>query len=616
MNLVFITLEVEHFRCFVARQVFRLSPSPGLWFLRGTNEVEPQLGSNGSGKSSLFEALCWLLFGRTSQGLKNTDIKPWQGKGVPKVTLHIEIDGTPHTITRTAKTNGLQIDGKEVGPEEAAKLVGLSFDVLINTLFLAQGQPLFFDRTPKEKLQLFTDVLPLERWEERSDRAAKRVKELSALESEMNGELVGLRTALEQNAALLKRAQEDSAAWQQEQEGRAERATAEIKVLEGQLETQQLSLNEVDLAHDGAWTKLREMRGDLGKLQAAVDAAQQKVNAAENEQQVIEREIERLRKELQELGEADNCPVCAQPIKGTGFGKHKTEVKRKVTGLEQQLTRFLPEELTEALDEAMDTHGKFLKGLRLTEQRTDELQSRLNMLNPSVGRLQAQITAAKDTLRERQGESNPYVDQVQGLRRQKSKLETEIGALEADVIKAQQQIERVSFWVKGFKDVALYLIEEVTQELEAVTNSILGEVGLAGWQVLYDIERETKSGTVQRGVNVTVVPPKDYIGGERTTPIKWESWSGGESQRLRLVGALALSEVLLSHAGVNTNLEVFDEPGKYISGAGINDLCKYLSDRAKTQGKTVWLIDHLVREGAVFAGTTGVRKTAKGSIVS
>src|SRR5512135_1806856 len=120
MRLKFLNITLKNFRSFTAAQTLNLSlDTNGVIFMRGRNDVEPQLGANGAGKSSVWHALCWCLYGKTPEGLRNTDIKPWTGKEAPTVTLAIKINGQHYTITRRAITNGLTINEEEVGAEEA-----------------------------------------------------------------------------------------------------------------------------------------------------------------------------------------------------------------------------------------------------------------------------------------------------------------------------------------------------------------------------------------------------------------------------------------------------------------------------------------------------------------
>lgn len=615
MKIRFETLEIEHFRSFSAKQTLHLSPSPGLWFLRGVNELSAAMGANGSGKSSLFEAVSWVLYGQTSKKLKNTDVKPWEGKGTPRGLLTLQVDGEKREVERTAKTNGLKIDGKECGPEEAAKLVGMSFEVFTNALYFPQGLDLFFDRTPKEKLQLLMEVLPIDKWEERSGRAAAKVKELEATRSELVGELSGLQQAVEQNQQLLSRAKQSAKDWLREQEQRVAAARVAMETRRTQLEKDEDVLGKLELELDENWVRVREMRADFVSVRKTADSARRQYEDEERGITQAEREVRELQRELKDLSKAQTCPTCGQPIKGKDLKGHKQELEARIAELEEKISGGVSPNITKLWKGAAGALKNFEAQLSEAEEKTDALQRKINVIRPGVEQLRAALVALADASNASEAQVNPYTKQIADLRKHQKALEADVEAAKEDQAKVERSIERNRYWIKGFKEVALYLIEEFLQELEAATNTILGEIGLADWRVLYAVERETKSGTTQKGINVMILPPQ-LSGNAKSNPIRWECWSGGEEQRLRIVGALALGEVLLRHAGVEANLEILDEPAKYIGGSGVEELCSYLSDRARSQGKTVWLVDHIAREGAVFAGTTVVRKTKTGSILS
>lgn len=608
MRLELLEVTIQWFRSFAEPQTLRLD-LPGLWFMRGRNEVEPALGANGSGKSSVWDAVTWCLYARTASGLKAPDIKPWTKGKTPQVELLLAFDGEEHTITRTAVTNGLKIDGKEVGSEEAASLIGMEFDVFVNTVLQAQGQPLFFDRTPKEKMQLFTDVLQLEKWEERSKRATERVRELERTESEINGELSATEATIEQAKARLVRAQEDSEVWEADRRDRVKRAEEEFGQLRFELQREKQALGEAELAADSAGTELKALRHKVEEATTRIEELAQQAMRQQLQRDSVRREVKAAEQEFAQLGSATDCPTCGRPLKGTSLAKHQEELERKTETLRRELMKAerAAQQASEPLAKAKDAHSRNAKLMRELDDKEDRARTEAKRRASAVGELTAQMRAVESRKAERKDERNPYVDQVAELRRDVSKQEREREDLRSDLVAAQGAILRAKFWVKGFKDVQLYVIAEVLEELELTTNAVLTEVGLHDWRVRYDVEKETKAGTIQRGLNVTILSPFN------ATPVRWESWSGGEGQRLRIVGALALSEVLLNRAGVTCNIEILDEPTRHLSGEGVRDLCSFLSERAKALGKTVFLVDHAAREGASFAGAVTVVKTKQGS---
>ena len=64
MKLHFVDIKIEGFRSFAKPITVSLDQAPGLYLISGDNQLEPELGGNGVGKSSLMEALFWVFYGR------------------------------------------------------------------------------------------------------------------------------------------------------------------------------------------------------------------------------------------------------------------------------------------------------------------------------------------------------------------------------------------------------------------------------------------------------------------------------------------------------------------------------------------------------------------------
>jgi DNA repair exonuclease SbcCD ATPase subunit len=149
---------------------------------------------------------------------------------------------------------------------------------------------------------------------------------------------------------------------------------------------------------------------------------------------------------------------------------------------------------------------------------------------------------------------------------------------------------------------------QAIEQLELEVNNALGNLGLIGWSVRFDIERETRGGKVTKpGFHVFIKSP------ENDRAVAWEAWSGGETQRLRLAGSIGLSNLILARAGVSLPFEVWDEPSTYLSGEGITDMLETLYDRARMERKQVWLIDHRSLDFGGFEDTYTVVATSKGT---
>jgi DNA repair exonuclease SbcCD ATPase subunit len=579
----------------------------GLHFFRGINKKAPRLASNGAGKSSVFDALVWVLFGKTVRGLRSPDVVPWsKRKAVPSVALEMLIDGKRRHIKRVG--NVLTLDGKDVGAEHITDLLGLNYDLVNNTVVMGQGQPLFFDLKSTAKMQLFTDVLALERWEARSAYAGKEViageQELAGL----RGRLEGTKANLQQTAGLIKSVRASLDSWEANRVVQMESLAKDLKMLAETYEHAQARANKASLDYDGAGTELKHHVNEDAKIRNAI--GEHKANLATHNANVreMERKLAEMERDAETFGVEGVCPVCGQEIAGTEFEKHKKRLDRDI--LAQR--RVIKE--AKSVDKYQNILTVLEKDLVANQVHLTKFNAKVEKARAEVDLAMPQAVEAKSKLTFMQGKTqewesqvNPHREQLSELRKQHALLEKGIAKLSEEADTWERQNIYTKFWVKGFKDVRLYIIDDVLQELELTTNAMLEEVGLLGWSVQYDIERETKSGTVQRGLTVAIVSP------ESREPAKWEAWSGGEGQRLRLVGALALSDVLLNYAGVQTDLEILDEPTQHLSSTGVRDLCEWLALRSKQLQRRTLLVDHYAVDATYFNSVITVVKDERGS---
>jgi DNA repair exonuclease SbcCD ATPase subunit len=135
---------------------------------------------------------------------------------------------------------------------------------------------------------------------------------------------------------------------------------------------------------------------------------------------------------------------------------------------------------------------------------------------------------------------------------------------------------------------------------------MLKRSGLEDWEIQFATDRETAKGTISHGFSVFLYPP-----GQKE-PIAFENYAGGVSQRWQLATTSGLSEILLARSGIDTDFEVYDEPSTFLSAEGIEDLVECLRDRALSQKRRIYLIDHHVLDKGAFDGMFLVTKTKEG----
>jgi exonuclease SbcC len=238
------------------------------------------------------------------------------------------------------------------------------------------------------------------------------------------------------------------------------------------------------------------------------------------------------------------------------------------------------------LDDAVTAHSKARQELQKHERWLDELEDKHAALKAAVNPFDAieEKTAAK----------------LQTLSDERDDVQAQHDASDA-------KTRLYSFWARGFKDLRLQLIAEALTELEIEVNSSVEALGLVGWSLLFQVDRETKGGNVKRGFSVLVKSPHN------DNPVPWEAWSGGETQRLRLAANMGLSDLIRSRTGATIPLEVWDEPTQGLSEQGVQDLLEALASRARVEQRTIWIVDHHSHAFGDFKGSALVVKAPSGS---
>lgn len=608
-----VALEVEAFKVFADRTSFRVAGlAPGLHQVRGANRASPRLESNGAGKSTLFsDAPTWCLYGRTVEGLRTSDVQAWGSKRRARVAITLRcIDGRERTVQRGPRASDLTVDGKVVGQEDVDALVGLSFDAWCQAVVFGQGQPLFFDLPPRAKMDLLAEALGLERWERRAEAAAARARRLEARRAGLEGEARGLEAALEHAQAAQRAAQIASERWAGDQAILLEKTAAALKSERARAAGLEARLGDASMASDRAGTAARLLRPDVEALRGALAGLEAECREANAQARRADDAVRALDSAAAALKKTGRCPECKQALSTAKAAAHAKELAARRKALTAELARA--DKSAQVALQAADRARKALKRdeprLLKLEEAERKAEGDLRLLERSVGEARGAAAAAEADLRRTEAAENPHQQASQDARAQAKAIRRQIKEAADKEAALAASAERAQFWAKGFRDIRLGIIDDVLEDMREATASVLDRLGLGEWEVDYATERETKSGTTQRALAVVVRAPSTPQEGAR-----WEAYSGGERQRLRLAGALALSEVLLAHAGVELDFRVLDEPTRGLSREGVRDLVDLLGDYARERELKIFYVDHHSEEGHMFASTIAVERGPRGA---
>ena len=292
MNILLKSLDLVHFKCF---NVLHLD------FHEGVNNI---YGENAAGKTSVYDALTWLLFNKDSAGNARPDIKPHGAPAgtMPEVTAVLEVDGEPIKLRKVLREKWEKPRGSSI-----ERYAGDTRDYYIDDVPLAENEykRRIAELIDERQFKLLTDVWAVTKgmhWKDRRTLLAEicglpEDKQLLAAApqfTELN-EKAGRRTVDEYKSVLMK----------QRKDMNANLNTLPVRVDECSRMVTELENLDFAAAHsesDRLQAERERVQGELVKLTNNTLAAQ-----ARNE-------LGALQNQLRELETENNAHLASQRV--------------------------------------------------------------------------------------------------------------------------------------------------------------------------------------------------------------------------------------------------------------------------------------------------------------
>lgn len=626
MSLRFQGIIIENFKSFRGKHEIALERGPALVYVTGSNHVEPDLGANGVGKSTIFDALFWCLFGKTIRDSRpGPSVEPWDSSSAVRVAVHFYNNGQEYRVSRQRNPNGLFLElqdrYKEVTQDTVNKAVGLSEEAFRRTIIMGQFGTLFLDLTPTEQSNLFTEILDLNLWLRASDIASKETKAAEIRATKIKSEVDRISGQSEEAQRNLIQEQEAERNFEEQIMRRLKANRDRLRVLEADFHKvtppppQDDNSDVVDTLsanmarEQNAIEALRRSEGDLRKeLNARFSAFRSAELSVRADRQTISR--------YEDCKLTRTCPDCGQTVTEVHLqGKIEAEQGKLERDLETLNNTKAAYDHTvievEEVEANLAGHTEKLRRWRgqwenATARRQEAMQLQREY-DREVSRLRQDIAGLKAVIAADEERENPHERRIGEIRNHIQQLGLDLASSEAEYQEAKKTADTYKYWITAFKELRLQMVAEVLQELEIAVNRHALNLGLVDWYISFSTSRETKAGNVSLGFTAMIYPP------DQVEPIKWESYSGGEAQRWQLAMTFGLAEVLLERAGVTPNIEVLDEPTQHLSQAGIDALLAHLKDRALELGRTIFFVDHRALDRGSFDSQMFVIKDQHGS---
>jgi DNA repair exonuclease SbcCD ATPase subunit len=537
-------------------------------------------GSNGAGKSSIWDGISFALFGSTVRGLKGDEVISHWAKGDCCAEVEFVFKGDTYIVARYRKhseygdrlivnhTAGTSKKVVELGTlaqtqEWIENTFKIDFDLFRCTVLFAQGETFnFIDSGNKTQKEILSKVMRIN-YDEFLSRAKEGLRGVQDRQSEIDRKMIVLNSHLKDDEEL--GFESEIAEWDEKQKIEIKSRKTEIAQLEEKLKKLSEELGSVEKFEA---VKLK-IDAQISSVQKERDTVKETIGGLQYKMKSMVEEIVRLKKLKAE------CPTCLQEIDGDRIEKLLKERSKTVNIVSKECEAFE--------DKEVELRGK-LKDFREKLDKVNAVISEAREKARTAKMVKCTLDGVKEELESVKAQDNPFIKKQEEEKRKQEEIRSKIAKFKKEEKQLLAEIPYRDFWVKAFGDAGIksFVFDLICSSLTNKTNKFLNLLTKGTVTISFDTQKKLKSGELREKFDVSIV--KD---GKETM---YAAYSGGEKRRISLATDMALSEIMSDFYGSKFSMVCFDEQASYLDTNGRESFMDLLKDLARS--KRVFVVDH------------------------
>ncbi|RWJ03416.1 AAA family ATPase [Mesorhizobium sp.] len=616
----FTKLHIENFLAITAADV-NLADR-GLVLIQGVNHEDSSADSNGAGKSSIADALCWVLYGTTARDVTGDDvINEKAGKGTlvqvdiedgndvwrvkrhrkhPKgknslVVLHLQKDGTINDLTKgTDKLTQPLVD----------KIVGASQDVFTSAVYAGQERmpdlPAMTDKNIKILVEEAAGVTLLE---EAYKEARERLNAAKAVCDTINTMIENLRSRKQFICDQIVTTTAARDEWVLDRQTSIATMKAEIgpliasvKRLDGEIATvDEASIVQRIADCDARIAAVSKDNQELTRLNRELAQAEARQNSVAAEINRLKDSYDRAKQELAGVQHKVGCPCdeCGRPLTEAEMAAASAAAQKKIDECASKLraSKSTYEAAKSASGAALQQRDAFAASMTDVSQTSAErasAQAELDKLHAIISSREIQAAKAKalgENLKKLAAAINPHTAQLEDLQTKEQVVQSENDGLLMKLKDAETVVAVADSVSKVFSPsgVRAHILDEVTPFLNQQTAKYLAIMSDGNIEANWTTLVKNGKGELREKFSIDVT---NTNGGKI-----FKAQSGGEKRKVRISTALALQDLVATRATKPIELFIGDEIDDALDPAGLERLTQILEEKAQERG-SVFIISH------------------------
>lgn len=502
----------------------------GLVLIKGKNMDNEAIDNNGSGKSSLIEALVYALYGRTIRGLKGDAVV----HNIPKKNMKIWLDltddnGDTYRIARYRKhsTNKnksfLYKNGKDITPkseadfnEYVADLLQADYLTFTSSLLYTAESFKFTSATDSEMKSTFDKMLGLDVFSKCLEITKNRLKEVEGDLSTTEWKIDDRKKKIDSLAEQISEAEELVQEHEDKQKEKSESLKKQLEDLEEELTEKQgdlLDLNEElekaeenkDKAEKQLASKRKKLK-EVDELKAAIQDIKDEISEHEREItkakkmseedteniEVYQKRIEKYQKKIEELQQKKDeldeeiglpCPTCGQPMTAESIEPAKKEYDEQIQSQQDDIVKQ-----EDKISKAQKEIEQFQKDIRNHESEIEELQADVEQFETLIKKSKKLIDEKAECEEKVQEFTKKYYKAESAVKVKASEIkqtEKSIEQTKKDIDKLSKEENPYFKMIDKYKEEQSKCTEEISELEEGIQDKLDEKQCLQFWQQAY-----------------------------------------------------------------------------------------------------------------------------------
>jgi DNA repair exonuclease SbcCD ATPase subunit len=578
----------------------------GNYLITGFNEKGGD--SNGSGKSTILNAIIWGLFGRTAKGLRGSSVTRWNSESDARVKLCLnDAKGHTYEIDRSANSIDFKIDGSSTKGHKAdinqsiEDTFHTNYDLVLSSIMFTKGQADFLtDSGDASKKRLFKSMLRLEKIDKMYDKAKSIQDGLKTHAQSIENQIGLIESRLSLVGDEIEEYTDKITLWEDKHNKEILRLKEEMNkpgpTIDPGLENR---TNEYSILIKNIESKIKDIEDRSPSILSDLRDFYKNVSYYKTLRNTLSEEINESK-----TMEDSICRYCGSKITKRDLSLHLSEKEQRIQELDSDIQAL--EYTIHSLETSMANKESLSKEHIKAAKEYQNLSSLLSFQQNKVSMYEATKKAEQQALEDTERQENPYTGMLIAKKKEFSISKESLVQAKQSFEETLKAIDIYGYlkWVLSREGVVGVIIEKTFQRLEVLINHYLSSICTEGFNISINPQRELKSGTLKDEIEVVIT--------QEGRKIPYSALSGGQEQRVTIAALLALYK-LSKELGMNRfNFLLLDEViDLSLAEKGVQDIITLL-ERMEGEIRNIFVISHKDNLSSEFQFQIDVRRGLDG----